>query len=83
MKQDKRAVRILCLLGIVPVVWLGLLIAPAASGGAHPVQFACECHLPPAVVSDHARTPMPYAPAACAVIVATTAFHPLPSSISW
>ena len=26
MKQDKRAVRILCLLGIVPVVWLGLLI---------------------------------------------------------
>jgi type IV secretion system protein VirD4 len=33
MKQDKRAVRILCLLGIVPVVWLGLLIAPAASGG--------------------------------------------------
>ena len=25
--------RILCLIGILPVVWLGLLIAPAASGG--------------------------------------------------
>ena len=31
--QDKRGVRILCLLGILPVVWLGLLLAPAASEG--------------------------------------------------
>ena len=33
MKQDKQAIRILCMIGIVPVSWLGLLIAPAASGG--------------------------------------------------
>ena len=33
MKQDKQSVRILCLLGILPVAWLGLLMAPAASGG--------------------------------------------------
>ena len=56
--------------------------APAASGGAHPVQFAAECHLPPVVVSDHARTPMLYAPAACVVIVATSAFQPSSSVTS-
>ena len=33
MKQDKQSVRILCLLGILPVAWLGLLMAPAVSGG--------------------------------------------------
>lgn len=34
MQQDKRALRILCLFGILPVTWLGLMIAPALSGGA-------------------------------------------------
>ena len=33
MRQDKAAVRIFCVLGIFPVAWLGLLIAPAVSGG--------------------------------------------------
>ena len=33
MKQDKKALRIFCLLGILPVTWLGLLIAPAMSEG--------------------------------------------------
>lgn len=34
MKSDDRRARvILCLFGIVPVIWLGLLIAPALNGG--------------------------------------------------
>ena len=33
MRQGKRASLLLCLLGVLPVVWLGLAIAPAASGG--------------------------------------------------
>ncbi|MBR5718421.1 MAG: type IV secretory system conjugative DNA transfer family protein [Clostridia bacterium] len=33
MKQDKKALGILCLLGILPMIWLGLLIAPAMSEG--------------------------------------------------
>lgn len=33
MQQDKRVLRILCLFGILPVTWLGLMIAPALSGG--------------------------------------------------
>ena len=34
MKQDNRQAQlILCLFGIIPVIWLGLLIAPAVSGG--------------------------------------------------
>lgn len=34
MKPDNRkAIRIFCLLGIIPVVWLALLMAPAVSGG--------------------------------------------------
>ena len=33
MKQDKQSMRVLCLLGMLPVAWLGLLMAPAASGG--------------------------------------------------
>lgn len=33
MKNDKNTPLILCLFGIFPVVWLGLLIAPAAHGG--------------------------------------------------
>lgn len=33
MRQGKRASLILCLFGVLPVVWLGLAIAPAASGG--------------------------------------------------
>ena len=34
MKPDERLARlIVCLLGILPIVWLGLLIAPAVSGG--------------------------------------------------
>ena len=33
MKNDKNTSLILCLFGIFPVVWLGLLIAPAAHGG--------------------------------------------------
>lgn len=33
MKNDKSTFLILCLFGILPVVWLGLLIAPAAHGG--------------------------------------------------
>lgn len=34
MKQDNRQTQlVLCLFGILPVVWLGLLIAPAVSGG--------------------------------------------------
>ena len=33
MQQDKRALRILCLFGIRPGTWLGLMIAPALSGG--------------------------------------------------
>lgn len=31
--DDRRARNILCLLGIIPVTWLGLLLAPAMSGG--------------------------------------------------
>jgi len=31
--DDRRARAILCLFGIVPVIWLGLLIAPALNGG--------------------------------------------------
>ncbi len=33
MRQGKRASLILCLFGVLPVVWLGLAMAPAASGG--------------------------------------------------
>ena len=33
MRQGKRATLILCLCGVLPDVWLGLAIAPAASGG--------------------------------------------------
>ena len=34
MKQDNRQAQlILCLFGTIPVIWLGLLIAPAVSGG--------------------------------------------------
>ena len=33
MKNDKNTSLILCLFSILPVVWLGLLIAPAAHGG--------------------------------------------------
>lgn len=34
MKQDNRKTNlILCLLGIIPVIWLGLLLAPAVQGG--------------------------------------------------
>ena len=34
MRPDKRTATILpCVLGVVPVVWLGLLVAPAVSGG--------------------------------------------------
>lgn len=33
MRQDKTAHHILCLFGILPVVWLGLLLAPAVTGG--------------------------------------------------
>lgn len=33
MGQDKNARIILCLFGILPVVWLGLILAPAVSGG--------------------------------------------------
>lgn len=33
MGQDKNARIILCLFGILPVVWLGLLLAPAVPGG--------------------------------------------------
>lgn len=34
MKNDeRRTIKILCVLGIIPVVWLALLIAPAVSGG--------------------------------------------------
>ena len=34
MKQDNRQAQlILCLFGIIPVIWLGVLIAPAVSGG--------------------------------------------------
>lgn len=33
MKQDKQSIRVLCLLGMLPVAWMGLLMAPAASGG--------------------------------------------------
>lgn len=33
MKNDKNTSPILCLFSILPVVWLGLLIAPAAHGG--------------------------------------------------
>lgn len=33
MRQGKRAYLILCLFGVLPVVWLGLAMAPAASGG--------------------------------------------------
>ena len=33
MRQDKRAALILRLCGVLPVVWLGLAIAPAAPGG--------------------------------------------------
>ena len=33
MKNDKNNFLVLCLFGILPVVWLGLLIAPAVHGG--------------------------------------------------
>ena len=34
MRQDNRQAQLVfCLLGILPVVWLGLLIAPAVEGG--------------------------------------------------
>ena len=34
MRNDsKKARRILCLLGIIPIIWLGLRLAPAVSGG--------------------------------------------------
>ena len=34
MKSDEqRTIRILCVLGIIPVVWLALLVAPFVSGG--------------------------------------------------
>ena len=34
MRQDNRRTRlVLCLFGVLPVVWLGLLLAPAVSGG--------------------------------------------------
>ena len=34
MRPDKKtALLVPCVLGIIPVVWLGLLIAPAVSGG--------------------------------------------------
>lgn len=33
MRQGKHASLILCLFGVLPVVWLGLAMAPAASGG--------------------------------------------------
>ena len=33
MRQGKRASLILCLFGVLPVVWLGLAMPPAASGG--------------------------------------------------
>lgn len=33
MRQDKNATIFLCLLGAIPTVWLGLLIAPALPGG--------------------------------------------------
>ena len=34
MKNDeRRTIKILCILGIIPVVWLALLIAPFVSGG--------------------------------------------------
>ena len=34
MKNDEqRTIKILCVLGIIPVVWLALLIAPFVSGG--------------------------------------------------
>ena len=47
MKNDKNTSLILCLFGILPVVWLGLLIAPAAHGGLPEIvaQF-------PAVMND-------------------------------
>lgn len=32
-KDSRKAQKILCLFGILPMVWLGLLIAPAVSGG--------------------------------------------------
>ena len=34
MKNDEqRTIKILCILGIIPVVWLALLTAPFVSGG--------------------------------------------------
>ena len=34
MKNDEsRTIRILCIFGLIPVIWLALLIAPAVSGG--------------------------------------------------
>ena len=34
MKNDEqRTIKILCILGIIPVVWLALLMAPFVSGG--------------------------------------------------
>ena len=34
MKPDNRkAIRLFCLLGIIPVVWFALLMAPSVSGG--------------------------------------------------
>ena len=31
--DEQRTIRILCVLGIIPVVWLALLVAPFVSGG--------------------------------------------------
>ena len=33
MRQDKTAIRVLCLLGVIPMIWLGLIIAPASTEG--------------------------------------------------
>ena len=34
MKNDEsRTIRILCIFGLIPVIWLALLVAPAVSGG--------------------------------------------------
>ena len=38
MKKENNPL-ILCLFGILPVVWLGLLIAPAVHGGVLSVQI--------------------------------------------
>ena len=40
MKRENNPL-ILCLFGILPVVWLGLLIAPAAHGGLPEIVARC------------------------------------------